>query len=107
MKLAHREAINLTLGDDETLSTLLPEMLTEELHTLRFTNPAELFVLHADMLGYSFTLLVEKRCRMTRKPSIFRYTITKELTGFLSQSSLGEGTIGDIKEMSGFLVGRS
>jgi hypothetical protein len=51
------------------------------------------------MLCYSFTLLVEKRSRMAWKTSIFRYTVAEELTGFLSQSSLGEGTIGDIKEI--------
>jgi hypothetical protein len=99
LKLTDRETVNLTFSDDKTLATLLPEMLTEELHTLRFANPAELFVLHADMLGYSFTLLVEKRSRMAWKTSIFRYTVAEELTGFLSQSSLGEGTIGDIKEI--------
>jgi hypothetical protein len=36
---------------------------------------------------------------MAGKSPVFRYTVAEELTGFLSQPSLGEGTIGDIKEM--------
>jgi hypothetical protein len=104
LKLTHREAVYLTLSDDETLAPRLPEVLTEELNALGFAYPAELFVLHTDVLSRHVARLIEKRCRMAGETPVFRYTVAEELAGFLSDAPLGKGAIGNIKEAGRLLV---
>jgi hypothetical protein len=56
------------------------------------------------MLGHHVAGLIEKRCRMAGKTSVFRYTVAEELTGFLRYPTLGKGAIGNIKEAGRLLV---
>jgi hypothetical protein len=41
---------------------------------------------------------------MAGKTPVFRYTVAKELAGFLCDAPLGKGTIGNIKEAGRLLV---